>query len=527
MKMVDEERVMQEEGEGCGSPGGGYSIFLDKGTIGGFMEAGDFSSARELDHFSDVTAKLESRVEAGGGLSLLAISVTENRLPRDFSVLQIAHLLAKHGRSVAVVDCDFLHPGLSGLVERFDDLGFLDLLLYGSSVKSISHSIGIHDVGVIGPGSFPVSRALPFAMKEFDKARRHLERGRDVVIYCSTLTVGNGEINPLFGHVDGIVVSCHIEDMGEGELKRKLSSLGTEIPPVDLVCFCGRKEGAGASAAGREPVEDASGSVDDADIGAAPFEKPAISETIEKTEEIDTGGDGGRQRFSLPRTITIAAGVILVGFIIWWVVINRTIDQRESERRMTELVQKQRDAREAGDRTASERDGGGQGVNDRVTGERDAEGRGTADQVAGDHGASGEGAVGGEQAVRTSSEQGRDDGTSAGDQGTAERSTGGTQRGGQESGEGGGSDADGETSAEFYTVHVASFREMTRAEAEVSYLESKGFEPRIVEITVRGENWLRILIGEFGTREEAERLIAELRPYNRSEDSRVLKQRRK
>ncbi len=479
--MVDEEQGSMGGKQTCDAVEGGYTIFLDGAAIAGFMDSGDFSSARELDHFKDVVSKLESRIGEGSGLSLLALSITENRIARDYSVLQVAHLLAKHGKNVLIVDCDFLHPGLSGLVEHVDELGFLDLLLYGSSIKSISRSIGIYDVGVTGPGSFPVSKALPFALKEFDKAKNFLSRGRDVVIYCSTLYVERDEINPLSTLVDGILLSCQIEEMGEGELQRTLKRLGPKVPPVDLVCFCAKKEHSFIDE--DKPAESITSprEVPGEEIELTMQDKPVIA-AIEKTEEIDSHAEQQGRSLNLPRIITIAAAIILVVFIIWWILINRTIREKESTQQLMELVQKQRDVREASEDRPAERES-----DETVTG-----------------GETGTGAVVDKPPDAT---------------------------GQPPSAEGGDIAASGQESQkpllkEYFTIHVSSFRYIARAKSEVEFLKSKGFDPSIVELEVRGETWFRVLVGEFETQEEAGVLVGELRPLNRSVHSRIIKMKR-
>jgi len=54
-----------------------------------------------------------------------------------------------------------------------------------------------------------------------------------------------------------------------------------------------------------------------------------------------------------------------------------------------------------------------------------------------------------------------------------------------------------------YTIHVASFKEMARAEVEKAYLEKNGFPARIIEVDIKGDAWLRVLVGEYATMDEA------------------------
>ena len=210
ISLANDEREREQGGENCNSEECGFTIFLDERQIYSFMELGDFSSARELERFNEVGSQLEKRVKEGAGLSVLALTVGENRLSRDFAVLQIAHVLAKRGKRVLIVDCDFLHPGLSGLVENAEELGFLDLLLYGSSLQSVAHPIGVDGVSAIGPGSFPVNKTMPFAKREFGKINEFLVKKNDVVIYCSTLYTDDGETNPMAEFVEDILYCCRI-----------------------------------------------------------------------------------------------------------------------------------------------------------------------------------------------------------------------------------------------------------------------------------------------------------------------------
>jgi cytoskeletal protein RodZ len=486
--MVDSEERRTRGGETCDAIEGGYSIFLDGETIQAFMESGDFSSARELDHFKEIEAQIEKWLDEGEGVSLLALSVNESRLSRDFSVLQIAHLMAKHGKKVLIVDCDFLSPGLNGLVENTEDYGFLDILLYGSSLRSISRATGIDGVSVAGSGSFPVSRTIPFAVGEFRKIKDFLTKRNDAVIYCSTLYTDDGTVNPLCTEVKGILLCCRIEEMGEGQLQRSLADLGSKVPPVDLICFCDRKEealvpkgaveGAGEEATVVTEESHPPGSTEtrDESIPAAGEEKAAAY--IEKTDEIEKPERKVEGRFNIPRIVTIAIAVIIVGFIVWWVIIDRSIMDKQVASQRKELVQKQRDVRERAETAPAEREevrslaGADTAVTDGGTL--------VATQVDEQH-APGE--------VKTEeSRLGAEE--AAANQPTAADT--------------------GLVSGARYAVHIASFRDINRAGREKEFLEKKGFSVSIVVVEIKGDEWFRILVGGYETKERAVRARAEL-----------------
>ena len=446
--MTDERKARGEAGSHCSSEECGFTILLDEREIFSFMELGDYSSARELEHFREVSAQVEKRAREGRGLSLLALSVGEERMSRDFAVLQIAHLLGKHGKKVLVIDCDFLAPGLSGIVENAEELGFLDFLLYGSSLKSIGHSIGIDGVTVIGPGSFPVSKTIPYAQREFGKVNDFLAQRNDVVIYCSTLYTDDGKSNPMTGTVDGVLLCCRIDEMEEGQLKKNLEGLSGLGTAVDVICFGAKGE---AAAASEKALDIRTGAL--AEQGEKePEEVESIY--IEKMGEIDAEEGPGKGRINIPRFVTLVAAVIIVSFIVWWVFTTRTIREQERSGRMTELVQKQRDAREAGERHAAP---------DTAAAAEVAGGDAEAPQPVPEP-------LVEEQPVQTAAPR---------------------------------------ESARF-AVHVASFREMSRARAEAEYLERAGYDVDIIEMEIRGSRWLRVMATGYATREDARDARAEL-----------------
>ncbi len=474
--MGDEERGMPEEGRKGDHVEGGFSILLGEESIRTFMSSGDFSSARELDRFTELGAKVEGRITEDGSRSILAMSVGENRLARDFAVLQIAHILAKHGRDVLIVDFDFLAPGLSGLVENQEDQGFLDLLLYGSSLKTVARSTGIDGVTVVGPGSFPVSRTIPFAKKEFTKVRDFLSRSHDVIIYCSTLYTDDGTVNPLSSLVDSIFLSCRLEEMPEGQLQKNLGDLGSELPPADLVCF---GEDGAASPGENEfmppvPVNEESG-----EEGVKSGEEDGEEEkyeaaAIEKTADLESDGKRKSGGMNLPRLVTSVVVVFVVVFLVWWFMIHRSISTKEGESRTAELVQKQRDVKEMKDRSQDETT---------VAGTKEEAGAIIGDTATVE-----------KPEVKTADEpvvEKTDDGAASGD-GAGQAPPVSKPVTVTPAPEG-----------SFYSVHVASFREISRAGTETDYLEKKGYEAIVIAAEVNGQSWHRVYVGEFETKEEA------------------------
>ncbi|MBN2072040.1 MAG: SPOR domain-containing protein [Candidatus Krumholzibacteriota bacterium] len=494
--MGDEEYGNVEDGLSGPCGGGGYSIFLDEKEMYAFMEEGDYSSSRNLDHFRNVEESIEKRMVEGEGFSVLAMSMLESRIARDFSVLQIGHLLSKNGKRVIIVDADFLSPGMNGLSGDIEDHGFLDLLLYGSSLKSVMKPTGIDGVHIAGPGSFPVSRTVPFALKEFGKIKDYLSSKSDIVIYCSTLYTEDKAINPLRQYVDSVLLCCSIEEMEEGELQKVLKDIGPELPSPDLVCFCSGKETAAGEEAEIEDEKIIDLEPESEILDPESPDEEIKPEFIEKSDEIDSVSRKENRRINVPRLAIIIISTLIVIFIIWWLTIDKSVQEKEGTDRMSELVLKQQDAREmaqkddqepAGEKVAEEGDKVETGA---VSSGQDAgmstEGSGlqTAD-------------VPDDQKPETRVDDSPDEKATPGEVTIAPEGT-------------------------YYSVHIASFLDIGRAGTESDYFEKKNYDVRIMEVELKGRTWFRVYIGEFRTKEEAEAMRTELLSFRRIAEARVM-----
>lgn len=474
MPMAGDERG-KPGGGSCGAPEGGCTIVLEESRVASFFEAGDFSSASELDHFKDIGAQVEKRIAEGRGSSLLAVSVGEKTASRDFAMLQTAHYLAKHGRSVLIVDCDFLHPGMSGLIENVEEHGFLDLLLYGSSLKTVSRSVGIDGVSVTGPGSFPVSRTIPFALKEFEKIRDFLRTKHDAVIYCSTLYTEDGKINPLGALVDGVILCCRIEEMEEGELERSLADLrAARVPSVELVCFCGTREEAAAAARAAEAKPAAAG--EKPTIKAPAGEEERLeTPVIEKTAELEPLPEASKPRFSLPRVIVAGVAVLIVVFVVWWIATQRTVREEAPPQSAAGAA---REAQVAESTRMAQ-------VPESV-----ATTPGTAPYAAAETtGANAPPPQTGQQPAQAGAGHAEANPTTP----AAARVPVTPISAGAK-----------------YTIHVASFTDPRRAQTEKKYLEDNGYPARIIEVDINGVKWLRVLAGSYLTMAEADKARLQL-----------------
>jgi cell division septation protein DedD/Mrp family chromosome partitioning ATPase len=467
MAMAGDERGKPAGGP-CGAPEGGYTIVLEEARVASFFEAGDFSSASELDHFKDIGAHVEKRIAERRGSSFVAVSAGEKSISRDFAVLQTAHYLAKHGHNVLIVDCDFLHPGMSGLIENVEEHGFLDLLLYGSSLRTVSRSVGIDGVSITGPGSFPVSRTIPFALKEFERIRDFLRTKSDAVIYCSTLYTEDGKINPLGAFLDGAILCCRIEEMEEGELQRSLADLrAAGAQSVEVVCFCAARDQAAAAARATAASKAQAPVEEPAIAGPSPERRRGGAPVIERASELEPLPERKKQRFSVWRLIAAGAAALIVVFAVWFVVSQRTMREEAP-------VPTKQGAAEQTQVPESTRTG--------AAPESAAAAPGTAPSMAAE--------TAGVEAPQTGARQAARPG---GAPSTAPSMPSQARVPITPIGAGA-----------KYTIHVASFTNPARAETEKRYLEDNGYPVEIVEVDINGVKWLRVLAGSYATQAEAD-----------------------
>jgi len=479
------------EKESCSPVEGGFTIVLGESEIADFMEAGDFSSGVMLTHFEQVADRIEKSIASGSAKAFLACSLPDDRMARDFGVLQIAHILSMHGKKVLVVDCDFLSPGLSGIVENQEEHGFLDLLLYGSSLKAVAKDIGIDGVGVIGSGSFPVSKTVPFAIKEFEKVNSFLSEKSDVVIYCSTIYTEENEVNPLCKKINQVLLFCQIDRLEEGRLKELIELLKSEgVSHTELICYCEKE----AEEKVREEVVSPAGSQEGGEEELS--KKEEVSETeheeepafLEKTSEVSQEIEV--KHSNLPKIITIIAAVAVVAFIGWWVVVNRSIKEKEATQRMSEIVQKKKESQiVSSQKKLSGESSEAAGVDTAVAAKKPVISAGGAEVV------------------------------------SKEKSPVAKEKVPEEGKAGGSDEEQIAKQGFFYTVHVASFRDISRAGKEVEYLERNGFEARVVDVVVKDQTWFRVLVGRFATKEKANRVKLKLKALKRIGYANVIKQR--
>lgn len=153
---------------------------------------------------------LQSLVTALAGLvaqqptGVYLLSSDDNKELRDLFGACLATALLPHVKTTLLVDSDFLNVGMGDIVPQKDSLGFLDLLLYGSSMKAIVQRAA-GGFFVIGAGSFQVTKKLPFTIESFQSAVRYLLNQAQCVIFSGPAEDDTGTVQPMAESLNTII----------------------------------------------------------------------------------------------------------------------------------------------------------------------------------------------------------------------------------------------------------------------------------------------------------------------------------
>jgi hypothetical protein len=243
---------------------------------------------------------------------------------RDGFAYALAKSLAAHVPSVLVVDCDFLKLGLHGLVPQPDALGFLDFLLYGSSIGVVTQD-SPGGVRVVGAGSFPVTKRMPFVASAFEDAARRLATHARAVIFVGPLVQEDGTVHPLAGEADlAIVVRGGVglePDRRTGPdvdaLEETIASQGVDVWSVRAVAPDAKP--ARPAAAPREerretsarPVPSATPAHEEKPPTPAAAPKPAVEEPWIESPP-------ARYSAIIPRIAVFLFALFVIAFVVWW-----------------------------------------------------------------------------------------------------------------------------------------------------------------------------------------------------------------
>ena len=259
-------------------------------------------------------------------------SLDDAAFARDGFAYVLAKSLMAHVPSVLMVDCDFLKLGLHGLVPQSDALGFLDFLLYGSSIGVVTQD-SPSGVRVVGAGSFPVTKRMPFVTPAFEDAARRLAAHARAVVFVGPLVQEDGTAHPLATEADLTVVIRGSTSAGAGPGRRTspdVDAIEEAIASEDVDVWSVRTVPAEKSRPAVGPREEGRASESTpraatlaSRVGAekaAPAPPKPVSKTgLAPKEEVPwTDEPPSRYGTLIPRVAVFLFALVVIGFVAWW-----------------------------------------------------------------------------------------------------------------------------------------------------------------------------------------------------------------
>jgi len=338
-----------------------FEFGADAGTLSRAYESG-LAPAHLEPVFRAMVSEIVSKVGEGTG-SVYLCSPDEDTESRNRFAFLLAKLVRAHVPTALLVDCDFLSAGMNGIIPHRDALGFLDLLLYGTSLGVITQE-ALHGVKVVGAGSFAVTKKSPFAMDAFVDARRYLVNQAKCAIFVGPAMDDEGSLHPIAENVDRVV----LVRMGTRFDARTLDPLEEKIASAQAgEAWSVHINTRTAAPAAREPQETAKeeatlvAEVEDlVDRLSEPKAAPRVEKTRVTSDRVpvqekagfadarSAGGDGPlfeeeeelagphiRRKSVGTRIIRVVISfvvLVLVAFVVWWLYLTRSVREHGGER---------------------------------------------------------------------------------------------------------------------------------------------------------------------------------------------------
>ncbi len=376
---------------------------------------------------------------------------------RDGFACVLARAVAAHVPSALLVDCDFLRVGLSGIVPQPDALGLLDFLLYGSSIGVVTQEAP-SGLRVVGAGSFPVTKRMPFVASAFDDASRRLSSHASCVVFVGPLKQEDGTTHPLTSAVElTVVVRGDERPRGKNDataVEASIATTGVDVwsvrPGAPAPAPTPAPMPAPAKPAAPKPAPPAP------PAPAAPAPRaPTPAPPVPNLDALEV-----KPNSILPRVMLLVFALLVITFVGWWMWQNRAHEtaSKPAEPPAVGLQPIDTVAIARADTTRPPA-----AMHDTMATQRAVVPTRPADTG---------GKSGGTVLVDPSDILVMDD--------LAARWNG------------------------WYAIHVSSFQESIRAREEVSFLQSREFPVFIVflDLGPKGK-WYRVYAGPFKTREEA------------------------
>jgi len=459
-----------------------------------------------------------TRAASAAPTSIYLFANEENTEIKNLLAYTLSAALLQHVPSTLLVDCGFLDVGLSGVVPQKDSLGFLDLLLYGSSLGVITQETN-GGVRVVGAGSFPVTKKMPFVESSFDEAARRLVNHSRCGIFCGPLYDDGGELHPLIGAVDVPILVRTTGPAADGVIDPIEEQIATRwdvelfsirVTPTDQPARPAptlRGPEAPAEAKESQPLfeefegqpaarEEAPPETKTPPQPAPPptpepvrpevtTEPPPMVEFEEDAHDFPYPGSKKKYSSLLPKIATAAVALIVIVFVVWWFNQERTngVDKGPPRQETAQTTQ-------PGAETSV-------GQDDPAAADTSAtpQGQSTTTPVA--EGAEGSGSEASAATGETTTQETQQttdvvETTPPPDQRQIDSSNILVM-----------DDLESEWGGQ-YVVHISSFRESAKARIEISHLERRGFSVFIVFMNLGTKGtWYRVYAGPTDSREEA------------------------
>lgn len=259
---------------------------------------------------------------------------------RDGFATVLAKSLAAHVPSTLLVDCDFLKIGMHGLVPQPDALGFLDFLLYGSSIGVVTQD-ALMGVRVVGAGSFPVTKRMPFVPSAFEEAARRLVSHARCVVFAGPAILEDGHVHPLASECD-ITIFVRGEEIARRPRAAAEAAAMEEAVAANGVEVWSVRVGAPAHAPRPEPPVGAPKAPEPAPVARptpapaastpassgprtappapAPARTPAPPPRRTAAPATPASLDVPETRYGslIPRIAVIVFALLVIGFVAWW-----------------------------------------------------------------------------------------------------------------------------------------------------------------------------------------------------------------
>ena len=410
-----------------------------------------------------------SRRTADASVTIYLCADDDSARPRDDFAMALARTLTAHVPSTLLIDCDFLHPGLSDQMPQKDALGFLDYLLYGSSIGVITQDYeGVH---MVGAGSFPVTKRMPFAENAFVDASKRLVTHARCALFVGPAFDGDGGRHPLTGAVDVVAtVRTSMRDPRLDAIEEQISSAGPELWSIRLV-----------GAAAPEPVAPAPPRAAPPAPVAKPVERrlePPVQRPTPAAPAVEMLDETRAGASLAPRIAVILFGLLVIAFVVWWFMQNRNAGNLAAEKTPSGEVASDSTHLTNANKAAARETTATKPAVTTTPARRDT------------------------TATKPSAPPATSTAPTTGNSTATTGHTGGTVLV---------SSADIQVMEDlnrrfrgWYMIHISSFQTSTKARDEVAFLESHEFPAFIVflDLGPKGK-WYRVYAGPFQTRDEA------------------------